>query len=69
MNSTRHPTPAPLPYASQAGRGDIPPAPPTKPTNPGGPVLREDEVTLLACTLMIVVFVALMVVVSLIGGL
>lgn len=69
MNSTRHPTPAPLPYASQAGRGDIPPAPPTKPTNPDGPILREDEVTLLSCTLMILIFVALMVVVSLIGGL
>lgn len=37
------PLPAPLPYASQAGRGEVPAPRPAEPVNPDGPLLREDE--------------------------
>lgn len=40
------PLPAPLPYASQAGRGEVPAPRPAEPVNPGGPLMREDERTL-----------------------
>ncbi|MFN3600537.1 MAG: hypothetical protein ACK4UY_04005 [Dietzia sp.] len=40
------PLPAPLPYASQAGRGEVPVPPRRDPVNPGRPRLREDEKSL-----------------------
>ena len=70
MNTTtRTAAPAPLPYASQAGRGEIPPTTPAKPTDPDGPILREDEVTLWLCIGIVVLYVVLMTIVAALGGL
>lgn len=66
------PLPAALPYATEAGRGEIPaprPAPPAAPEVPAGPVLREDEFCLYVTLGIVVAFVLLMVVVAKTGGL
>ena len=65
------PLPAPLPYASQAARGEIPmPAPvEVQSEHPDAPVLREDEATEVACTLFVVIFIGVMVIVAAFGGL
>lgn len=66
---TTNPRPAPLPYASQAGRGEIPAPRPAEPVNPGGPLLREDELCLYVTLGIIVAFVLLMTLVAKTGGL
>ena len=63
------PLPAPLPYASQAGRGEVPVPPPALPVNPDGPVLREDDATLVACTAFVVIFIVAMCAIAAAGGL
>lgn len=73
MTTTRPdtPLPAPLPYATQAGRDEIP-APKQSPRpapNPGGPILSEDETTLWLCTAIVAAFIVLMVAVAASGGL
>jgi len=66
------PLPAPLPYATEAGRGEIlaaRPAPPAAPDVPDGPPLREDEFCLYVTLGIVLAFVLLMVAVAWIGGL
>ena len=66
------PLPAPLPFSTEAGRGEIPaprPAPSAAPEVPDGAVLREDEFCLYVTLGIVVAFVLLMVVVAWIGGL
>ncbi|MDV6299986.1 hypothetical protein R3P82_12785 [Dietzia maris] len=66
------PLPAPLPYASQAGRGEIPvppPAAPAVPEDPDAPLFREDDATAIVCTVFVVTFVAVMVIIAMLGGL
>lgn len=69
---TDRPLPAPLPYATEAGRGEIPartPAPPAAPDVPDGPPLREDEYSLYVTLGIIVVYVVFMVILAASGGL
>ena len=64
--------PAPLPYASQAGRGEIsgpPTALPATPEDPDAPLFREDDATLIVCTVFVATFVAVMVIIAMLGGL
>lgn len=69
------PLPAPLPYSSQAGRGEIPAAPPAAISDdrdhydPHAPLMREDDFTLCLCVGFIFFFIALMTVIALTGGL
>ncbi|WP_141564832.1 hypothetical protein [Dietzia alimentaria] len=65
------PLPAPLPYTSQAARSEIIPPKPVevRPVDPDAPVLREDEATEVACTLFVVIFIGVMVIVAAFGGL
>jgi hypothetical protein len=69
---TDRPLPAPLPYATEAGRGEIPaprPAPPAAPEVPDGPLLREDEFCLYVTLGIVVAFILLMAIVAKTGGL
>lgn len=68
------PAPAPLPYSSQAGRGEIPAAPITDPADrhfydPEAPLLRDDEFTFWVTTGFVGFFIVLMTLISLTGGL
>lgn len=68
------PLPAPLPYSSLAGRGEIPPAPVPDPADresedPDAPLLREDERTFWIVTGFVGLFIALMVLIAAVGGL
>lgn len=66
------PLPAPLPYATEAGRGEIPaprPAPPATPVLPDGPLLREDEYSLYVTLGIIVIYVVIMMIIASRGGL
>ena len=66
------PLPAPLPFSTEAGRGEIPaspPAPPAAPEDPDAPLIREDDATLIVCTVFVVTFVAVMVIIAMLGGL
>ncbi|MFI8590145.1 hypothetical protein [Dietzia maris] len=66
------PLPAPLPFSTEAGRGEIPaprPAPPATPEVPDGPLLREDEFCLYVTLGIVLAFVLLMAVVAKTGGL
>ena len=67
----RHPAPAPLPYSSQAGRGEIPATAPAAPTvdDPDAPLMREDDFTFWLCGGMVGFFIIIMLLVSLMGGL
>ncbi|MBB1034615.1 hypothetical protein G6031_09465 [Dietzia sp. CQ4] len=65
------PLPAPLPYASQAGRGEVPAPPPHAPVNPDGPILRPDEFCLYVTLGVLAAFMVVMlaIAVHLNGGL
>lgn len=74
-NLDARPLPAPLPYSSQAGRGEIPAASPAAINadrdhyDPHAPLMREDELSLAIAVGFIFFFIALMTVVALTGGL
>ena len=65
------PLPAPLPYSSQAGRGEIPATAPAAPTvdDHDAPLMREDDFTFWLCGGMVGFFIIIMLLVSLMGGL
>lgn len=68
------PAPAPLPYSSQAGRGEIPAAPTLTPADrlsgaPGAPRMREDEFSFWLAAGFVGFFIVIMMLVALMGGL
>lgn len=68
------PLPAPLPYSSQAGRGEIPAAPPSPMLDrdhydPDAPLMREDDLSFWIAVGFIVYFIVIMTIASLMGGL
>lgn len=69
----RRPAPAPLPYSSQAGRGEIPAYDPLDwvedHDDPGAPLMREDDLSFWIAVGFIVYFIVIMTIASLMGGL
>lgn len=70
----RRPAPAPLPYSSQAGRGEIPAAPPSPMVDrdhydPEAPLMREDDLMFWITVGIIAYFIVIMAIVALMGGL
>lgn len=74
-DTVRRPLPAPLPYSSRAGRGEIPAVDQAVQIDdldhydPTAPLMREDDLSLWLALGFIGFFIAVMTVVALAGGL